>query len=214
MARYWMHNGFLQVEGRKMSKSEGNFVTINELLEMDRFGGRSWPGEVLRLAMLMTHYRQPIDFSVEKLTVAEKILDRLYRVVGNVEAAETSDTKTKVADRLKDDLNTWEALTELQAAADLAEKDPPLAGKLKGAANLFGLLTRTRDEWEAGKRLSAGIDEAAIEAQIEARLTFLREKNFQEADRIRAELSGQGVQLMDYKDAETGERRTRWEVKR
>lgn len=214
MARYWMHNGFLQVEGRKMAKSEGNFITINELLETDRFGGRSWPGEVLRLAMLMTHYRQPIDFSVEKLTVAEKILDRLYRVAGNATAAETSDIKTRVSDRLKDDLNTWEAITELQAAADPAEKNASLAENLKGAANLLGLLIQTHDEWEEGKRLSAGIDEVAIEAQIEARLTFLREKNFEAADRIRTELGGQGVQLMDYKDEESGERRTRWDVKR
>jgi cysteinyl-tRNA synthetase len=63
MANLWMHNGFLQVEGRKMSKSEGNFVTIADLLETEKFGGRKWPGEVLRLAMLMTHYREPIDFS-------------------------------------------------------------------------------------------------------------------------------------------------------
>ena len=67
MANYWMHNGFLQVEGQKMSKSEGNFVTIHELLETEKFGGRNWPGEVLRLAMLMTHYREPIDFSVRRL---------------------------------------------------------------------------------------------------------------------------------------------------
>jgi cysteinyl-tRNA synthetase len=214
MAKYWMHNGFLQVEGRKMSKSEGNFVTINELLETDRFGGRSWPGEVLRLAMLMTHYRQPIDFSVDKLGQAEKILDRLYRAVGNVYAAEEGDVSNAVADRLKDDLNTWEALGELQQAADAAEKDAALARELKAAANLLGLLTQTRDEWEAGKRLSAGIDAAEIEAQIEARLNFLREKNFEAADRVRAELGEQGVQLMDYKDAESGERRTRWEVKR
>src|SRR5690606_6112763 len=214
MAKYWMHNGFLQVEGRKMSKSEGNFVTINELLESDRFGGRSWPGEVLRLAMLMTHYRQPIDFSVDKLGQAEKILDRLYRVVGNVDAAEEADASNAVAERLKDDLNTWEALNALQQAADAAEKDAALAPRLKAAANLLGLLTQTHDQWEAGKRLSAGIDEGAIEAQIEARLTFLREKNFEAADRIRAELGEQGVQLMDYKDAESGERRTRWEVKR
>ena len=65
MANIWMHNGFLQVEGRKMAKSEGNFVTINELLNTEKFGGRKWPGEVLRLAMLMTHYREPIDFSVK-----------------------------------------------------------------------------------------------------------------------------------------------------
>src|SRR5690606_35166731 len=71
MANVWMHNGFLQVEGRKMSKSEGNFVTINQLLDTDTFGGRRWPGEVLRLAMLMTHYREPIDFSVRRLEEAE-----------------------------------------------------------------------------------------------------------------------------------------------
>ena len=73
MANVWMHNGFLQVEGQKMSKSLGNFVTINELLATDKFGGRSWPGEVLRLAMLMTHYREPIDFSVARLVEAEQI---------------------------------------------------------------------------------------------------------------------------------------------
>ena len=71
MANYWMHNGFLQVEGQKMTKSDGNFVTINELLETEKFGGRKWPGEVLRLAMLMTHYREPIDFSLRKLEEAE-----------------------------------------------------------------------------------------------------------------------------------------------
>src|SRR5690606_15447394 len=70
MANYWMHNGFLQVEGRKMSKSEGNFVTIHELLETQKLGGRTWPGEVLRLAMLMTHYSEPIDFSVARLEEA------------------------------------------------------------------------------------------------------------------------------------------------
>ncbi len=73
MANIWMHNGFLQVEGKKMSKSEGNFVTINELLETEKFGGRKWPGEVLRLAMLMTHYREPIDFSVKRLEEAEAL---------------------------------------------------------------------------------------------------------------------------------------------
>ena len=76
MANVWMHNGFLQVEGQKMAKSVGNFVTIHELLETTIFGGRKWPGEVLRLAMLMTNYREPIDFSVRKLEEAENILSR------------------------------------------------------------------------------------------------------------------------------------------
>ena len=79
MANVWMHNGFLQVEGEKMSKSLGNFVTIHELLHTPEFGGRTWPGEVLRLAMLRTHYRQPIDWTVKALEEAEATLDRWYR---------------------------------------------------------------------------------------------------------------------------------------
>src|SRR4051794_15531184 len=75
MANVWLHNGFLQVEGEKMAKSARNFVTIHELLATDRFGGRSWPGEVLRLAMLRTHYRQPIDWTVRALEEAERTLD-------------------------------------------------------------------------------------------------------------------------------------------
>ena len=86
MANVWMHNGFLQVEGEKMSKSLGNFVTIHELLRTTKFGGRTWPGEVLRLAMLRTHYRQPIDWTVKALEEAEATLDRWYDAVGDVEA--------------------------------------------------------------------------------------------------------------------------------
>ena len=82
MARYWLHNGFLQVEGEKMSKSLGNFVTINELLATETFGGRSWPGPVLRLAMLTTHYRQPIDWTVSALVDAERILQDWSVLVG------------------------------------------------------------------------------------------------------------------------------------
>jgi cysteinyl-tRNA synthetase len=82
MANVWMHNGFLQVEGRKMSKSEGNFVTIHELLHTEKFGGRRWPGEVLRLAMLMTHYREPIDFSVRRLEEAQSELRRWIGILG------------------------------------------------------------------------------------------------------------------------------------
>ncbi len=86
MANYWMHNGFLQVEGEKMSKSLGNFVTINELLRMDVFGGRSWSGETIRLAMLRSHYRQPMDWTVRALEEAEKTLDRWCEAVGDAGA--------------------------------------------------------------------------------------------------------------------------------
>src|SRR5919109_4318953 len=104
MANYWMHNGFLQVEGKKMAKSEGNFVTIHELLNTEKFGGRKWPGEVLRLAMLMTHYREPIDFSVKKLEDAEAVLDGWYRAVGDVRLTDISCAD--VLDGLLDDLAT------------------------------------------------------------------------------------------------------------
>ncbi len=103
MANVWMHNGFLQVEGEKMSKSLGNFVTIHELLRTTRFGGREWPGEVLRLAMLRTHYRQPIDWTVKALEEAEATLDRWYQVVDNLKPM--NGVAPAVLDALSDDLN-------------------------------------------------------------------------------------------------------------
>ena len=111
MANFWMHNGFLQVEGEKMAKSAGNFVTIHELLHTTKFGGRKWPGEALRLAMLRTHYRQPIDWTAKALEEAEATLDRWYDAIGDVEAGErVPDT---VLNALGDDLNTPAALSEL-----------------------------------------------------------------------------------------------------
>src|SRR5690606_15473009 len=104
MANVWMHNGFLQVEGRKMSKSEGNFVTIRELLDTERFGGRKWSGEVLRLAMLMTHYREPIDFSVRRLEEAEATLAGWRRALA--EFAGPPEAVDGFMGVLCDDLNT------------------------------------------------------------------------------------------------------------
>ena len=90
MANIWMHNGFLQVEGEKMSKSLGNFITINELLATDNFGGRKWPGEVLRFAMLMTHYRQPIDWTVDRLRSGERLWTAWYGIELASDEAEPS----------------------------------------------------------------------------------------------------------------------------
>ena len=103
MANVWMHNGFLQVEGEKMSKSLGNFITIHELLETDRFGGRRWPGEVLRLAMLKTHYRQPIDWTVRALEESARTIERWRRVVVE-EGAELGNVDSAFTDALADDL--------------------------------------------------------------------------------------------------------------
>ncbi|MDJ1462211.1 cysteine--tRNA ligase [Nitratireductor sp. GZWM139] len=213
MARYWMHNGFLQVEGRKMSKSEGNFVTINQLLETEVFGGRSWPGEVLRLAMLMTHYREPIDFSVRKLEEAEAVLDGWYRAVGDVAAGGAGCADMVAA--LSDDLGTTGAIAALhELRSEAAKGNDEARQALKASAGLLGLLGQTESEWFAAKVSDASIDTGAVETAVEERLKQLREKNFAEADRIRDELTAQGVQLMDYKDPESGERRTKWEVKR
>ncbi len=192
MARYWMHNGFLQVEGRKMSKSEGNFVTIHDLLHTEKFGGRTWPGEVLRLAMLMTHYREPIDFSVRRLEEAESILQKLRR---KAEGGSSDVVQEGFLDSLNDDLNTPDFIQNLNASG----LSP---SSLIGAAELLGIDLRPKQ---------AGFD---VETVVNMRLAFIRDKNWAEADRIRDELLAQGIQLKDGKDPATGERVTTWEVKR
>ncbi|WP_422039125.1 cysteine--tRNA ligase [Roseibium sp.] len=201
MANYWMHNGFLQVEGRKMSKSEGNFFTIQELLETENFGGRTWPGEVLRLAMLMTNYREPIDFSVRKLEEAENLLSKWPDPI-ETDAEPSPD----VLAALKDDLNTSAAIQALHALAGEAARDSGKMGVYSASAALMGLRPVAAD--------LSGVDDAAIEAEVTRRLEALKAKNWPEADRIRDELMSQGILLKDSKDSATGERVTSWEVKR
>jgi cysteinyl-tRNA synthetase len=198
MANVWMHNGFLQVEGEKMSKSLGNFVTIHELLRTTRFGGRKWPGEVLRLAMLRTHYRQPIDWTVNALEEAESTLDRWHDVVGDVEPG--GEIAPGMEEALCDDLNTPAALAELHRL------ERPAA--LKAGANLLGLLRQTRSQ-----RLASALDEAAVNPEwvekiIAERAAARAGKNWKESDRLRDELARLGVVLKDSKDG------TAWEFKR
>jgi len=216
MANVWMHNGFLQVEGEKMSKSLGNFVTIRELLETDAFGGKRWPGEVLRLAMLMTHYRQPIDFSVRSLETAEKLLDHWYRAIGDVEAPSTSDFAADVERALADDLNTPAAITHLHTAYDaVRDNDEANApARFKAAANMLGLLVTGETEWRMARSSGVSVDSIAVGNLIAARLAARKAKNWGESDRIRDELAAMGIQLKDSKNAQTGEIETTWEVKR
>lgn len=201
MATVWMHNGFLQVEGRKMSKSEGNFVTINELLATEKFGGRKWPGEVLRLAMLMTHYREPIDFSVKRLEEAERLLAKWPAGDAGETAADAA-----VVDALCDDLNTVAAVQAVHALAQAANADPSKLPLFAASAALLGVAPKKA---EVSDDLSA-----AVQALVDMRLEMLKSKNFAEADKIRDELAAKGIQLKDGKDKETGERVTTWEVKR
>ncbi|NLS19210.1 cysteine--tRNA ligase [Rhizobium sp. P40RR-XXII] len=201
MANVWMHNGFVQVEGRKMSKSEGNFVTIHELLQSEKLGGRTWPGEVLRLAMLMTHYREPIDFSVKRLEEAERLIARWP--AAEVGAAAPDQT---ILAALADDLNTVAAIQAIHALAQAANADASLLPVFAASADLLGLLPK-----------KAEVDEAVvmeIDAKVRERLELLKAKNFAEADRLRDELAARGIQLKDGKDPVTGERITTWEIKR
>ena len=201
MANVWMHNGFVQVEGRKMSKSEGNFVTIYDLLHTQSFGGRQWPGEVLRLAMLMTHYREPIDFSVKRLEEAERLLAKWP-----VPDAAEGEPDAAVLGALGDDLNTVAAIQELHALAQAAKADPGKLPAFAASAALLGVVPKKTE-----------IDEAvasAVDALVEMRLEMLKAKNFAEADKIRDDLSAKGIQLKDGKDPVSGERVTTWEVKR
>jgi cysteinyl-tRNA synthetase len=201
MANYWMHNGYLQLEGRKMSKSEGNFVTIHDLLETEKFGGRKWPGEVLRLAMLMTHYREPIDFSIARLEEAENKLVSWQR------AAQTGKETAPDAE-LADDLNFSRASTVLDAMARKANRGTVFAAHcLAVTLEFFGFPIDSLLKHDDG-------DASGVQTQIDARLAALTAKDFAMADTIRNELLEQGIQLMDYKDPETGERRTKWEIKR
>jgi cysteinyl-tRNA synthetase len=202
MAKVWMHNGFLQVEGRKMSKSDGNFVTINELLATSKFGGRKWPGEVLRLAMLMTHYREPIDFSVRKLEEAENTLKKWKRAADLADVAAVA-LPDAVIDALRDDLGTYRAFQVLSDLAAASSADIASASSLKAALALLGFDTAAAD-----------VDDNVVTEAISARLAFIAQKNWAEADRIRDELLAQGIQLKDGKDPATGERITTWEVKR
>jgi cysteinyl-tRNA synthetase len=199
MANYWMHNGFLQVEGAKMSKSLGNFVTIHELL-------KDWPGEVVRFAMLQTHYRQPINWTIAGLRETQKSLDQWYGLTADVQPGYLC---ADALDALLDDLNTpkaFAALHELRGEAVKGAK--PAAACLKASAQLIGLLHMPATAWAAFRPASLVIDESKIVILIDARIAARKAKNFTEADRIRDELAAMGVVLKDSKDGTT------WEIAR
>ena len=204
MANYWMHNGFLQVEGEKMSKSLGNFVTVHELLHTDKLGGKKWPGDVLRLAMLMTHYKEPIDFSIPRLEQAGNIL-RKWRGINRElphGVPETAEPDAEVLRLISDDLNTPGAIQRLSQLAKKA-KTPEQRLSFIASTNLMGI------QFEAPQKEA---NSSSIEEKIKQRLALIADKNWTEADKIRDELLAKGVQLKDGNDAETGERVTSWEM--
>ena len=212
LASVWMHNGFLQVEGEKMSKSLGNFITINELLASKAFGGQPWHGRVLRLAMLTTHYRQPIDWTVDRLVQARATLIEFADLVQGATPAVAPLPEVVAA--LSDDLNTPSALSIIHGIAKSARRNPATAGELKAALQFLGLLgSETAADLDLG-RAALDIDAAEIGRQIMARADARRARDFKASDRIRDELAAKGIQLKDTKNTGTGEIETTWEVKR
>jgi cysteinyl-tRNA synthetase len=183
MARYWMHNGFINISGEKMSKSLGNFFTVHELLDQ-------YPGEAMRLLLLSAHYRQPLDFTHEGLTQAKATLDRWYGALRGKPATASPTVPAAVEEALSDDLNTPLAISAIHQLDDPAE--------LRAAGGALGLLQQDAEAWfRWAPADAAGPTEAEIEAAIAARQAARKARNFPESDRIRDELKAKGVLLED-----------------
>ena len=187
MANFWMHNGFLQVEGEKMSKSLGNFFTIRELLA-------DWPGEVLRFNMLKTHYRQPIDWTLKGVAESFNTLEALTGDPAFATGKEAT-LASPVLEALADDLNTPKAIAELHALYNKGDVEA-----VNATLRALGFSQRPQSRRQ--------VDEQKVNALIEARLAARKAKNFKEADRIRDELTAMGIELEDKKDGTTV-----WKVK-
>jgi cysteinyl-tRNA synthetase len=194
---YWMHNGFVRVDNEKMSKSLGNFFTIREVLA-------KYDAEVVRFFILRAHYRSPLNYSDAHLDDAKGALTRLYTALKSAPAAAKAvDWNEPYAQRFKaamdDDFNTPEAMAVLFDLANEVNRtqSPELAAKLRALGGVLGLLQRDPQQFLQGGAVAGGLDDAAISAQIEARIAAKKAKNYAEADRIRKELLAAGVVLED-----------------
>jgi len=228
MANYWLHNGFLQVEGEKMAKSAGNFVTIHDLLHTDTFGGLPWPGDALRFAMLTVYYQHPIDWTVDRLATAGANLHTFHNIgvqglgldenadITQIEEIADGEPSVGLLAALLDDLNTPKAIFShmfaLVSEADTRDGVNREPARQLLTDSLFLGVDPFRFYREELMRFDA--QKGEIDSLIAARSAARAEKNWGEADRIRDELDAMGIQLKDARDPDTGEMVTTWEVKR
>lgn len=197
-AKYWVHNGFVTVEGEKMSKSLGNFLLAHDLL-------KDHAGEALRLTLLSAHYRQPLDWSEEKVIQSTKTLDRFYKRLNEMSAIDAAETEMPqgVQDALCDDLNTPKAMAEMNALLK-QDNSAELKGQLLKAGSILGILQSDPEEWCAEEECDMDASESAtIDALVAERTQAKADKNWARADEIRDELQAQGITITDTADGAT-----------
>ena len=205
-ARYWLHNGFLSLDNTKMSKSLGNVLLVHNMV-------KTVPGEVIRLALLNAHYRQPLDWSDDSLDGARRMLDRLYGAVRGVEITDAARSKSEpsaaVVAALEDDLNTPKALAEMFNLARALNKSTDederreLAAELLASGDLVGLMQKDIEAWFSGGD-DGTLSAEEIEKLLQQRVAARAERDFAAADAIRDKLAAAGISIED------GAAGTRW----
>jgi cysteinyl-tRNA synthetase len=191
-AKYWVHNGFVTVDGEKMSKSLGNFLLAHDLI-------KKHPGETLRLTLLGAHYRQPLDWSEQAIGQAQKQLDGFYGHLHALKDVQASDqaVPADILEALYDDLNTPLAISRIHTIIKEEQDKAVLKGKLLAIGRLIGILGQDPAVWLGYGQSSDAIDGDAIEALLAERQNAKKAKDFGRADAIRKELDDKGILIED-----------------
>ena len=202
-AKYWFHNGFVTLEDEKMSKSTGNIFLVNDLI-------KSFPGEVLRLALLSTHYRQPLNWTESIIAQSKKTLDRYYRYLYENRDIKINEKNPHINENTvllaqSDDLNSSLALAELSKILDNKEKKPAEVVKslLLHGGKILGILQESPSRWLGYEKNNKKIDISLIENLIQERIKARKNKDFALADSIRLKLNNMGIEIEDSKSSTT-----------